>query len=457
MAAETINVVLAVANITADPSPAVSMVSYFCDTTGGSFDVTVPNVADVTDGVQIRVTLSAGTSQVRVGTVSGTDLIGTATGQAISQAGTGITIQANAVAGKWEIIQDSRVVGYVFGPVSAVDDNIALFDGVTGKLIKDAGINLSEIVEEDPGAGVGMIESGTGVSPIILKNIKDGIATQVVSNTGSIQVDVLTENSVEISGSNRVALVGDEASPGNSEYYGTNGAGTKGFYPLPTDTGITELTGDVTAGPGSGSQAATIANNAVTFAKMQTVSVDVLLGNDSAGTAVEEIACTAAGRAILDDATAADQLTTIGVLRATLSSTFVTNSTTFVDVTGMTITVPANKTALFRMYVPYNSAATTVGIGLSMTVTGSPTTRSFNRYTPTNATGTPVRANIASDDAGAINPTTGSAGAIYGIEMNGVVKAAGSACVVQLRMAVGGTPANVTLNAGGSMEATLMD
>ena len=123
----------------------------------------------------------------------------------------------------------------------------------------------------------------------------------------------------------------------------------------------------------------------------------------------------------------------------------------------MTITVPANKTALFRMYVPYNSAATTVGIGLSMTVTGSPTTRSFNRYTPTNATGTPVRANIASDDAGAINPTTGSASTTYGIEMNGVVKAAGSACVVQLRMAVGGTPANVTLNAGGSMEATLMD
>ena len=108
MAAETVNEVLAVANITADPAPAVSMVSYFCDSTAGGFFVTVPDVASVTDGVQIRVTLSVGSNQVRVTTVGGTDLIGTATIQNITQAGTGITIQANAGAGKWEIIQDSR-------------------------------------------------------------------------------------------------------------------------------------------------------------------------------------------------------------------------------------------------------------------------------------------------------------------------------------------------------------
>lgn len=36
--------------------------------------------------------------------------------------------------------------------------------------------------------------------------------------------------------------------------------------------GINQLTGDVTAGPGSGSQAATIANNAVTYAKLQDAS-----------------------------------------------------------------------------------------------------------------------------------------------------------------------------------------
>lgn len=48
--------------------------------------------------------------------------------------------------------------------------------------------------------------------------------------------------------------------------------------------GITELTGDVTAGPGSGAQAATIANSAVTLAKIaNAVANSVLLGSGAAG------------------------------------------------------------------------------------------------------------------------------------------------------------------------------
>lgn len=49
-----------------------------------------------------------------------------------------------------------------------------------------------------------------------------------------------------------------------------------------TDTGITQLTGDVTAGPGSGSQAATIPNDSISFAKMQNIATDSLVGRDSA-------------------------------------------------------------------------------------------------------------------------------------------------------------------------------
>lgn len=44
------------------------------------------------------------------------------------------------------------------------------------------------------------------------------------------------------------------------------------------DTGITELTGNITAGPGSGSQVATIADEAVTYAKMQHATESRLLG-----------------------------------------------------------------------------------------------------------------------------------------------------------------------------------
>lgn len=73
-------------------------------------------------------------------------------------------------------------------------------------------------------------------------------------------------------------------------------------------------TGDVT-----GSTTLTIANDAVTYAKMQNVSAtDKLLGRSTAGAGdVEEIACTAAGRAVLAGADAAAQRTTLGLVIGT--------------------------------------------------------------------------------------------------------------------------------------------
>ncbi len=107
----------------------------------------------------------------------------------------------------------------------------------------------------------------------------------------ALTADVRTQLSIT-SDASGVKLDGDEASPGNGQYYGTDGAGTKGFHALPSGSGITELTGDVAAGPGSGSQAATIPNDTVTYAKMQNVSAaSRLLGRGSASGAgdVQEI------------------------------------------------------------------------------------------------------------------------------------------------------------------------
>jgi hypothetical protein len=92
------------------------------------------------------------------------------------------------------------------------------------------------------------------------------------------------------------------------------------------------LTGDVT-GSGTGSFAATIANDAVTYAKIQNTSTtNVVLGRSSAGGGdVEEITCTAAGRALLDDASAADQRTTLGL------GSIATQSAGSVAITGGTL------------------------------------------------------------------------------------------------------------------------
>lgn len=152
--------------------------------------------------------------------------------------------------------------GDVFGPGAAVvADNIVTWSGTSGQDIQDGGVNLTNLVQEDPGGGVGLIES-IGASPIILKNAVSGDATDIQANTGSFQVDVRTTGSVVIDGLNNLALSGDATTPGNSRYYGTDSGGTKGYFALPADTGITELTGGVTAGPGSGSQVATVVTNA---------------------------------------------------------------------------------------------------------------------------------------------------------------------------------------------------
>ncbi len=118
---------------------------------------------------------------------------------------------------------------------------------------------------------------------------------------------------------------GDVIGPGavttaNHVVLWTDGTGTaikdSGGTFAGTNTGdqTITLTGDVT-GTGTGSFAATIANDAVTYAKMQNVSTtDRLLGRSTAGSGdVQEIVCTAAGRALLDDTAASDQRTTLGL------------------------------------------------------------------------------------------------------------------------------------------------
>lgn len=79
---------------------------------------------------------------------------------------------------------------------------------------------------------------------------------------------------------------------------------------------------------------AEITNDAVTYAKVQNVTAtDKLLGRSTIGAGdVEEIACTAAGRALLDDAAASDQRTTLGL------GTIATQAANAVSITGGSVT-----------------------------------------------------------------------------------------------------------------------
>lgn len=65
--------------------------------------------------------------------------------------------------------------------------------------------------------------------------------------------------------------------------------------------GITELTGDVTAGPGSGSQAATIANDSVSNGKLANMATQTIKGRTTAGTGDPEDLTASQATAILNN------------------------------------------------------------------------------------------------------------------------------------------------------------
>jgi hypothetical protein len=123
----------------------------------------------------------------------------------------------------------------------------------------------------------------------------------------------------------------------------TNGTGVLSTATAGTDYSaashthaLSDITGDGALAAKDTVATADIDDDAVTYAKMQNVSAtDKLLGRSTAGAGnVEEIACTAAGRALLDDASAADQRTTLGA--AATSHTHTTADVTDYDTGSIT-------------------------------------------------------------------------------------------------------------------------
>lgn len=141
-----------------------------------------------------------------------------------------------------------------------------------------------------------------------------GLNTRITTlETRNIDTQFSLTGGGDLSADRTLNLVNDSAAPGNNMVYGTDGAGVRGWKADPSGGVSDGDKGDITVS--GGATVWTIDNDVVTYAKMQNVSAtDRLLGRSTAGAGdVEEIICTAAGRAILDDATAGDQRTTLGL------------------------------------------------------------------------------------------------------------------------------------------------
>lgn len=116
----------------------------------------------------------------------------------------------------------------------------------------------------------------------------------MASYAGAVQIacNSAASNAMQVFGTSPDTINGvatgtgvSQAAGGLCTMYSSPAAGKWVSTPLASSGGITQLTSDVTAGPGSGSQAATIAAGAVTNAKRANMAANTFSSNETAGSA----------------------------------------------------------------------------------------------------------------------------------------------------------------------------
>lgn len=205
-------------------------------------------------------------------------------------AGSGITtLTGDVTAGPGSGSQAATI------PNDTITTNKIINDAVTDAKIRESAA-LSVIGRSANSTGNPADISATPASAAVLRESGSVLGFGTVATAG-IANDAITYPKIQnVSAASKLLGRGSASGAGDVEEItlGTNLTMTGTTLDAAAGgSGIDQLTGDVTAGPGSGSQAATIANDAVTYAKMQNVSAaDRLLGRGNGGGSgdVQEIA-----------------------------------------------------------------------------------------------------------------------------------------------------------------------
>jgi hypothetical protein len=191
-------------------------------------------------------------------------------------------------------------------------DNI-IYDGALPIANGGTGASTASGARTNLGLGTLATQNGTfsGTSSGTNTGDQNIFQTIAVSGQSNVVADSTTDTLTLVAGSN--ITITTDATTDSITIASTGGSISDGDK------------GDITVS--SSGTVWTIDNDAVTYAKIQNVSAtDKLLGRSSAGAGdIEEISCTAAGRALLDDADAAAQRATLSAAGTGVSNTFTAN------------------------------------------------------------------------------------------------------------------------------------
>jgi hypothetical protein len=249
---------------------------------------------------------------------------------------------------------------------SLADKDLLQYNSVTGrfenKTLLDAGVqaysaNLDEYAAVNPtAAGLALlddVDASAQRATLGLGTLATQDGTFSGTSSGTNTGDQNLFGTIAVSGQSNV--VADTTSDTLTLVAGTNisittDATTDAITINASATGIPDGDkGDITVS-GTGS-IWTVDNDAITYAKIQNVSAtDKLLGRSTAGAGdIEEITCTAAGRAILDDVDATAQRTTLSAAKSGANSD-ITSLTALTSQNTALVTSPAG-------LVGYNTGA----------------------------------------------------------------------------------------------------
>lgn len=265
----------------------------------------------------------------------------------------------------------------------------------------------------------------------------------------------------------------DQGGPSGGQVATANADGTWSWDAAPSG-GITQLTGDGTAGPGSGSQALTLATvnaNVGTFGSA-TQSLTITANPKGLITAVSAQTVTPAvgsitglgtgvSTALSNNADSASGFVTQTggdsryVLASTeiisvLGSTQTTTSNTLVDCTDLSVAVDANATYQIEGFILFQSASATNGIWVSLNGPAGFTNFSTMFTLSVSATSANTRV-ISAYNAGSASSDVPAANTTSFILVNGALVNGATAGTLQVRFASEGAGTTVRIMAGSSL------